>query len=651
MNSVTILLIFCVPVIAFAQNQPKIDSLNNELRKYEAWKKALGANAQPMMDTTKTLLLNDLNREFRDFDKEKGLEYAKQCLELSERIGFKKGIAHGYNDYGLYFFREAKFKEAESYYNQSLKLRLELHDADGIASSYNNLALHYGAKGDDARSLSYYQTSLQYCESGGSKRMMAAIYHNMGLVYAGAGNTQEALENFNKAKKINTEIGNKVFLSYNLGSLSGMYQGLKQYNKVIDVNQELLKLNQELYGNSFTPENATIGDMYYKLNNYPEAMRYYQMVLADEKKFPNEHCSSQIHLNIGKVYHKQNNLPEAMPHLKQAIVFADRVDRPDLKRESLEILADIYGKQGNLRAAWQSHVESVALKDTTDESAAEKEKAKRLTLLLMQSSFDKEKDSIQAINEKREIVQNNIRNSVVTALVGSFIFLFVVYRQRNMTRKEKQRSENLLLNILPAEVAEELKEKGRADAKHFDNVTVLFTDFKSFTTVSEQLTPQELVDELHECFKSFDEIITKYNIEKIKTIGDAYLAVCGLPVADYKHAENVVNAALEIREFMEKRRQNLGEKTFEVRIGINSGSVVAGIVGLKKFAYDIWGDTVNTAARMEQHSEAGKINISETTYEIIKGKFPCEFRGEIDAKNKGKLKMYFVNSNLQNFAN
>ena len=150
------------------------------------------------------------------------------------------------------------------------------------------------------------------------------------------------------------------------------------------------------------------------------------------------------------------------------------------------------------------------------------------------------------------------------------------------------------------------------------------------------------MNELHACFKGFDEICGKYNIEKIKTIGDAYLAVCGLPLADEKHAEKVVNAALEIREFMQNRRHNLGEKTFEIRIGIHSGSVVAGIVGVKKYSYDIWGDTVNTAARMEQHSEAGKINISEATYELVKDNFSCIYRGEIDAKNKGKLKMYFV---------
>jgi class 3 adenylate cyclase len=213
-------------------------------------------------------------------------------------------------------------------------------------------------------------------------------------------------------------------------------------------------------------------------------------------------------------------------------------------------------------------------------------------------------------------------------------------------KRERDRSESLLLNILPAEVAEELKEKGSAGAKLFDNVTVLFTDFKSFTKVSERLTPQQLVDELHACFSAFDHIMAKYNIEKIKTVGDAYLAVAGLPLVNNNHAGDMVKAAIEIREFMINRKletENRKHETFEIRIGIHSGSVVAGIVGIKKFAYDIWGDTVNTAARMEQNSEPGKINISQTTYELVKDKFNCEYRGEIEAKNKGLLRMYFVN--------
>ena len=237
-------------------------------------------------------------------------------------------------------------------------------------------------------------------------------------------------------------------------------------------------------------------------------------------------------------------------------------------------------------------------------------------------------------------------------LIVSFFIARNYYNQRRSNRLltaantqisiEKQRSDNLLLNILPVDVAEELKEKGSAGARLYEEVTVLFTDFVNFTTISELLTPQELVDELHTCFKAFDDIIGNYGIEKIKTIGDAYLAVAGLPNADAQHASNTVNAALEIRQFIYNRKERMGNRSFDIRIGIHSGSVVAGIVGVKKFAYDIWGDTVNTAARMEQHSMPGQINLSEKTYELVKNQFAFTYRGEIEAKNKGALKMYFV---------
>ena len=207
---------------------------------------------------------------------------------------------------------------------------------------------------------------------------------------------------------------------------------------------------------------------------------------------------------------------------------------------------------------------------------------------------------------------------------------------------EKQKSDDLLLNILPEAVADELKAKGTTTAKYFDNVTVIFTDFVDFTRAGERMTAQGLVDELDMCFKAFDEVMGKYGIEKIKTVGDAYLAVAGLPSADPKNAENAVRAAMEIMDFMSSRYAILGEKTFNMRIGIHSGSVVAGVVGIKKFAYDIWGDTVNTAARMEQNSEPGKINVSETTFDLARDVIRFTYRGEIDAKNKGRLKMYYV---------
>ncbi len=214
-------------------------------------------------------------------------------------------------------------------------------------------------------------------------------------------------------------------------------------------------------------------------------------------------------------------------------------------------------------------------------------------------------------------------------------------------RAEKQRSDDLLRNILPEEVAEELKHKGAAEAVHFDQVTVLFTDFKGFTAMSEVLSPRELVKDLNECFSAFDRITGKYGIEKIKTIGDAYMAAGGLPTPNATHAQDVVNAALEIRDFIAEgkaRKIAAGLPYFEIRIGVHTGPVVAGIVGVKKFQYDIWGDTVNTASRLESSGDVGKVNISEATYASVKDGPDLRFtpRGRVEAKGKGEMEMFYV---------
>jgi class 3 adenylate cyclase/ligand-binding sensor domain-containing protein len=220
-----------------------------------------------------------------------------------------------------------------------------------------------------------------------------------------------------------------------------------------------------------------------------------------------------------------------------------------------------------------------------------------------------------------------------------------VVAQSKEIEGQKERIEDLLLNILPKEISEELKEKGKATARRHDEVTVVFTDMKGFTRVAEKMTPEELVSELDDCFVQFDEIVGRYGIEKIKTIGDSYMCAAGVPTGDAWHAHRCVLAALEVRELMsrwQKEHRSAGKEPWALRIGVHSGPVVAGVVGKRKFAYDIWGDTVNTASRMESSGEVGEVNISGATYRLVKDHFECVHRGQVEAKNKGAIDMYFV---------
>ncbi|HSE22707.1 MAG TPA: adenylate/guanylate cyclase domain-containing protein, partial [Pyrinomonadaceae bacterium] len=224
--------------------------------------------------------------------------------------------------------------------------------------------------------------------------------------------------------------------------------------------------------------------------------------------------------------------------------------------------------------------------------------------------------------------------------------ILVVVLTKNLNQ-ERAKSDSLLLNILPARVAEELKMRDSVSPRHYESASVLFTDFVGFTQIAERMTPDELVAELDACFSRFDAIARKHKLEKIKTIGDSYMAVGGVPAANRTHAVDSVLAALEIQRFMMEltaKKTALNQPCWQLRIGVHTGPLVAGVIGREKFAYDVWGDTVNTASRLESSGVAGRINISAATYEEVKDFFVCEPRGKVLAKNKGEIDMYFVNS-------
>ncbi len=327
-----------------------------------------------------------------------------------------------------------------------------------------------------------------------------------------------------------------------------------------------------------------------------------------------------------------------------------------LDRPTRTLVVSAYGDMQNIRSAMNNGAFDFVTKpiDFIDLDLT-LEKTVQEVLYLLQSLDTKQKlqdETIERIKAQEDALRQAEENTKLITHQNRLLEEKVAERTLELAEKndtlniELQRSEQLLLNILPYETAQELKMSGKAVARYYPDITVMFTDFKGFTHIAEKLSPEQLVQEIDEFFTAFDLIMEKNGIEKIKTIGDAYMAASGLPAVNDTHALDMVNAAVDIIEYMEVQKQiriAANRPVFDIRIGIHTGPVVAGIVGHKKFAYDIWGDAVNLASRMESSGEAGQINISQATYDRISSTYSCIFRGEIEAKNKGKVGMYFVN--------
>jgi class 3 adenylate cyclase len=365
--------------------------------------------------------------------------------------------------------------------------------------------------------------------------------------------------------------------------------------------------------------------------------------------------------NVGEAHWRLGNRTQALKASEKSLELATRIKATDWERTAWRSLSEFYKGLSRYKEALEAHQKFVALND----SIHGMEKNKEIVRKEMRFDFMKQQlaDSIGNAEERfqvelahtKEMSAEKARKQLYIFGAGGILLLALgLWSRLHFTQKAKKAvederaiSEGLLLNILPAEVATELKIKGEAEARMIEEATVLFTDFKGFTEMSEKLGPKDLIKDIHECFSAFDRIMDKYGVEKIKTIGDAYMAAGGVPVPRASHAEDVVLAALEIRDFIQQGKElkiQKGLPFFEIRIGIHTGPIVAGIVGLKKFQYDIWGDTVNTASRMESSGEEGKVNISEVTYSKLKSNPNLSFsqRGKIQVKGKGELEMFFV---------
>ncbi len=638
--------IACMAKQSFAQDQRVVDSLQTLLKTVK-------------QDTSKANVLYELSKVYWHNYSDKAMDYAKQTLVLSEKIGFKKGLGNAFNSMGQVYLNKGDYLSALAYFKKSLKIMEVIGDKKGIAGSYNNIGIVYDNLGNYPDALQYYFAALKLREEIGDKKGIASSYNNIGGVYFDHGNYPAALKNYFASLKIHDELGYTLGIVTNYNNIGLVYSAQGNYPEALKIHFVSLKMKEEIRDKAgIALSYHNIGIIYRKQGNYPAALKNLFAALKIYEELGDKWGIALSQSNIGAVYTRQKKYYEASKYLNNSLSLSKEIGSLMRIQYCYTWLARLDSIQGNFKQALEQYKMSVITRD----SMFNMEKTKKI----MQMEVDKKIELANAEQEKKDALaqkelqrQKLVRNGFIGGFAIVLVFAVVFLWQRKKISKEKQisederkksdaeknRSEELLLNILPAEVAEELKSTGAAKAKTFSLVSVMFTDFKDFTSVSEKVSAELLVDEIHHCFSAFDAILQKYKIEKIKTIGDAYMCASGLPVLNYTHAEDIVNAAFEIRDFMaarKKEKESRREIPFELRIGIHTGPVVAGIVGVKKFQYDIWGDTVNLAARMESSGEAGKVNISGSTYRLVKDQFACTYRGKIQAKHKGEIDMYFV---------
>jgi adenylate cyclase len=624
--------LFCVLFsfqgIATAQSN-KIDSLRALLR-------TAGE------DTNKVNILNLLSYEILYSNTDTALYYTKLAKDLAEKLNYRKGIASVYLRLGQIYNNLGSYDQSQAYLTTGLT-----YSTDKLitAKIYVNMGINHYEMSNYPEALNNYLTGLKAFEEAGDKKAVGSVYNNIALIYTDMGKYDEALKNHLAARKIREKNNDKrgIATSYlNIGTvyleqgndtaaLQNFFEAKKLYEELGDKNEIAMSYNH-------------IGIVYKRRSNYAEALKNYYAALKIQEEAGDKEGMADSYEKIGTALAENNKPREAREWLLKGLKLAKEIGTKTTIQDAYLGLSIVDSLSGNFKDAFENRKMYAIYHD----SMANKAVAEKIVQQKMQYEFDKKETQSkaeQALTLKELQRQKLVRNGFVGGFAVVLLFALLFLAQRNKIKIAKKRSDELLLNILPEETAEELKAKGSADAKYFDEVTVMFTDFKNFTQISEKLSPSELVAEIHKCFKAFDDIIGKHNIEKIKTIGDSYMCAGGLPVANKTNAVDVVNASKELQQFMlehlnERKRNN--KEPFEIRIGIHTGPVVAGIVGIKKFAYDIWGDTVNIASRMESSGEPGKINISGSTYEHVKNTFKCTYRGKVQAKNKGEIDMYFV---------
>ncbi len=650
------LFLVILPFLGDAQDEdPYVDSLNTVLK-------------QKIADSTRVNTLIELASNYYRTDPSEAYKLAVKAQEIAETADYKSGLANAHKAEGMSFYFQGDYVNALVQWRIALDVYSSIGDMNGVSNMLNNLgAVHYNG-GDNETALDYYLQSLKVAEETYDTLRTVTALINIGSLHMTKDQTQQmALENFRKALPISKEIEDYDAIgtcAVNMGEiyLSDTLDPAKKETS-IDSALYFFEMGLDAYQKSATGNIAfamnSIGKVYQARQDYDTAIQYQTEAFGLAKGLEAPLEMAQIQLSLASTYDSQGDKDNAIRSYNLARELAVGIGADYEIFESYMGLAEAFSKIPDFRRASEYYKLSGDMKDTLYDA----EMDKKLQAQTLSYDIEKKQGQISLLEKDKELKDIELKQHKLvrnaTGAVGLLLLLLAAglfnrYKYTKRTSKiiarEKERSENLLLNILPSETAEELKAKGSATPRYYEKVSVLFTDFKGFTKIAEKLSPQELVEELNTNFLAFDEIIDKHGLEKIKTIGDAYMCAGGIPVENDNNPVDIVNAALEIKAFTEelkKKREAEGKESWDLRIGVHTGPVIAGVVGKNKFAYDIWGDAVNVASRMESSGIPGQVNISGETYELVKDHFVCKHRGKVEAKNKGQVDMYIVEAPAQ----
>ncbi|MBK9338467.1 MAG: hypothetical protein IPM98_18805 [Lewinellaceae bacterium] len=583
-------------------------------------------------------------------DASKGLFYYLAIEDIIERHGYPEERAVMYNNVGKQYAVRNDYKRALDYFRKA-ELQCEYINCDYIQVVYANIGVALHNTGATRTGIEYLLRAARMLQVGKDSTSLANLEHLIAGVYLSNHDIYNAQEHNNEAIRLAGATKQMDLLARCHSTAADIYYQLYEFENAYQSYKEYLRLDQSMRQQEQTRQqrieqqrsllSAAESQIKYLITrqNFKDLELQQERYDKERLQLLNENLELERQRKEKEVRLLQAQKDAAQSNFREQTLLALqardqlRIEAQRAEAEKTELLIEGLRQQEQITLV-QRQADSARVEQLRSDQAFQKreqENFKRfaygvgglgLTIvgLLGLSWWFARRSSRRMAAKNREIEA-----------------------QKTQIEEERHKSDRLLLNILPGEVAQELRAHGYATPRFYEAATVVFTDFLNFTSLSEKLTPEQLIDELDTCFLGFDEICERHGLEKIKTIGDAYMCAGGLPLPNDTHPVDAVGAALEMVDWLRKRNQSNPNAVFrDMRVGVHTGPVIAGVIGKNKFAYDIWGDAVNLASRLEALGEPGRINISGATYEAVKHRYRCTHRGKKEVHNKGLVEMYFI---------